>query len=788
MTLDGPELTPDRWVSLAGDHSDHNDRNGGSGSELPPNVLWLASLSAGLATVLSFWCIVQQLRNYRKPILQRFVVRILFMVPIYSISTLISLYSLDAAFFIDLIRDIYEAFVIYCFFGLLVEYLGGERSLLILIHGREPTPHPWPFSKLFSPIDISDPYTFLNIKRGIFQYVQVKPILVIVTVIFKATKTYNDGDLKFTNGYTYVSLAYNFSVSLCLYCLAIFWLCTGADLKPFRPMPKFLCIKGVIFFSFWQGFGISILVAVGLLKSTRYPTETLSLAIQDTLICFEMPLFSILHLYAFSHKDFVEPNVAYCGRLPFVHAFRDSILGFKDVLEDTIMTLRGTGFSYKTFEPAEGALHHEGIVRERRVRAGLRYSAGGKQKYWLPMVGENEGSAYGRKPTADQVPAARNTRWTRFMGKITPEQNVLDSKAGYAPLLPEQAADVIHREGVSTSEAERRPLNDHLMGQVGRWDIDGFGYGLNENDSDEGSELDEVTFGEPRREEELLYRDARRFAYGDYNCPVVDASAEEASRLMRAREDGMLANHPAAPSSKKGKARLKGISQPVAGLRKTSLLHDDELDESQIIADQDGNKRLSSLVSKFTSNSKAKSHSDTLPEGCVDLFIEDRGAMEARARKNRLKGEANRFTGVTPERVFKVLHPDLTSVDRKASVSIGGLNNKRTSDPQPPSTVNYSIDVDPQNPPSNHDSVAPEVQMIINCEDHLQAVQVDQSSPPASPMTPASRPDQHPDYHPHQHHPRDDDHESKSSPENYHKPKRLPSMSTSFNENPWDHY
>ncbi|PLW31254.1 hypothetical protein PCANC_22900, partial [Puccinia coronata f. sp. avenae] len=64
------------------DHSDDsNGRNGsgGSGSELPPNVLWSASLSAGLATILSFWCIVQQLRNYRKPILQRFVVRILFM-------------------------------------------------------------------------------------------------------------------------------------------------------------------------------------------------------------------------------------------------------------------------------------------------------------------------------------------------------------------------------------------------------------------------------------------------------------------------------------------------------------------------------------------------------------------------------------------------------------------------------------------------------------------------------------------------------------------------------------
>ena len=36
------------------------------------------------------------------------VVRILIMVPIYGISSLIAIFSLDAAFIIDAIRDIYE--------------------------------------------------------------------------------------------------------------------------------------------------------------------------------------------------------------------------------------------------------------------------------------------------------------------------------------------------------------------------------------------------------------------------------------------------------------------------------------------------------------------------------------------------------------------------------------------------------------------------------------------------------------------------------------------------------
>lgn len=47
------------------------------------------------------------------------------------------------------------------------------------------------------------------------EYVQVKPILAVLTVLFKATNTYNDGTLNSTSGYTYVSVAYNLSVSLC---------------------------------------------------------------------------------------------------------------------------------------------------------------------------------------------------------------------------------------------------------------------------------------------------------------------------------------------------------------------------------------------------------------------------------------------------------------------------------------------------------------------------------------------------------------------------------------------
>ena len=60
-----------------------------------------------------------------------------------------------------------QAFVIYCFFGLLVEYLSGENEIVNMLRERPPTPHVFPLNLFLPPMDLSDPYTFLWVKRGV---------------------------------------------------------------------------------------------------------------------------------------------------------------------------------------------------------------------------------------------------------------------------------------------------------------------------------------------------------------------------------------------------------------------------------------------------------------------------------------------------------------------------------------------------------------------------------------------------------------------------------------------
>jgi hypothetical protein len=259
------------------------------------------------------------------------------------------------------------------------------------MHGRPPVSHPWPLNHVLSKVDISDPHTFLAIKRGILQYTWMKPLLAIATIIMKATGTYQEGYIALTSGYFWSGLIYNVSITISLYALAMFWVCMNQDLKPFRPMPKFLCIKGIIFASYWQGFFLSILVWLGAIPDDipNYTPDNLAAAIQDSLICFEMPVFAVLHWYAFSWHDYADYTIS-AARMPVKYALRDAF-GPRDLIEDTKETFGGKKYEYRYFDAYDNVLaHEESSSRTARMMEGMRYERGGKGKYWIPKPGTRE--------------------------------------------------------------------------------------------------------------------------------------------------------------------------------------------------------------------------------------------------------------------------------------------------------------------------------------------------------------------------------------------------------------
>ncbi|CAM9848038.1 unnamed protein product, partial [Hapterophycus canaliculatus] len=77
-----------------------------------------------LTVPLATYQIVLHLSNFVEPRQQSQIVRIVFMVPTYSVTAFLSLRFMHWSLFITTVRDCYEAYVIYCFLHFLVGTLG----------------------------------------------------------------------------------------------------------------------------------------------------------------------------------------------------------------------------------------------------------------------------------------------------------------------------------------------------------------------------------------------------------------------------------------------------------------------------------------------------------------------------------------------------------------------------------------------------------------------------------------------------------------------------------------
>lgn len=80
----------------------------------------------------------------------------------------------------------------------------------------------------------------------------------------------------------------------------LFYIVTEENLKPHHPLPQFLCIKSIIFFSFWQGIVIVALVKFDLIVDVGdFTAGNIALFVQNFLICIEMFILAIIHRYDF---------------------------------------------------------------------------------------------------------------------------------------------------------------------------------------------------------------------------------------------------------------------------------------------------------------------------------------------------------------------------------------------------------------------------------------------------------------------------------------------------------
>ncbi|KAK3063577.1 hypothetical protein LTR53_018852, partial [Teratosphaeriaceae sp. CCFEE 6253] len=91
-----------------------------------------------------------------------------------------------------------------------------------------------------------------------------------------------------------------------MFCLIQFYLQLRVDLADHRPFLKVLCIKLVIFFSFWQTIIISLLSSSRgpLQPSAKISYQDIKVGIPAVMLCIEMAIFAVMHLFAFPWKEY----------------------------------------------------------------------------------------------------------------------------------------------------------------------------------------------------------------------------------------------------------------------------------------------------------------------------------------------------------------------------------------------------------------------------------------------------------------------------------------------------
>ncbi|CAO2831177.1 unnamed protein product [Amaranthus hypochondriacus] len=297
------------------------------------------------AFALAIFHIYRHLVNYTEPTFQRYIVRIIFMVPVYALMSFLALIMRDRAIYFNSLREIYEAWVIYNFLSLCLAWVGGPGAVVLSLSGRVLKPSVCLMTCCFPPLPLDGRF-IRRCKQGCLQFVILKPILVAITFILYSKGKYEDGDFSANQSYLYITIIYTISYSVALYALVLFYVACRDLLQPFNPVPKFVLIKSVVFLTYWQGVLVFLAAKSGLIKNAEDAAD-----VQNFVICVEMLMAAIGHFFAFPSKEYAGANIGvslgFSGSL--AHALK-----LNDFYHDTVHQFAPTYHEYVLYNHSDG--------------------------------------------------------------------------------------------------------------------------------------------------------------------------------------------------------------------------------------------------------------------------------------------------------------------------------------------------------------------------------------------------------------------------------------------------
>lgn len=297
-------------------------------------IIHMAGTFVLLTCLVTLFHMMTHLRKFNQPDIQRKILSILWMAPIYGLTSFVSLCFPSTDEYMMVLKDFYEAYCIYQFLAFLIAVLGqGNRETVIEILSKHANHLAMPYRCLscfyYPPPSESDyaksKAVLLETQILALQFVIVKPVTSIVIFVLNLMDNYDGRGDENTNGSEplldwllsvqfWLLVVQNLSVFFAFAGLLKFYHSVADDLQWMHPRNKFLSVKGIVFMTFWQSMAIALLIHFQRSEdknsfdgSKETDDQELTAMLQNILICLEMLIFSLAHFCVFPADEW-EPD------------------------------------------------------------------------------------------------------------------------------------------------------------------------------------------------------------------------------------------------------------------------------------------------------------------------------------------------------------------------------------------------------------------------------------------------------------------------------------------------
>ncbi|WVR05565.1 hypothetical protein IAU60_002584 [Kwoniella sp. DSM 27419] len=264
---------------------------------------------AALTTLITLFTMTMHAVRYQHPPAQKQVMRVLMMPPVYAIVSFFSYRFYREYEYYILAETAYEAITLSAFLMLLMELVSmntTDQQLKTALKEKDKKKFPFPFG--FWRFRASKPYFWHALSFSVMQYVILRPLISIIGIVCEYYDLLCPSEYSIHYASVYLEAVDFVSISIALYGLIVFYVLCKDELKGRKPLNKFLAIKLIVFFTFYQSFVFSVLQSHGVIKGTALWTATnVSDGLSALCTCVEMVFFSIYMGWAYNWTDYTDP-------------------------------------------------------------------------------------------------------------------------------------------------------------------------------------------------------------------------------------------------------------------------------------------------------------------------------------------------------------------------------------------------------------------------------------------------------------------------------------------------